>query len=88
MHQKRWNVEIFVDDDEGRSYAEARLHTGEAESVTGRGRARVNPADDDIPEIGDELAVARALTDLGHRLLLTSSRDISAVTHDEVRLTH
>lgn len=87
MHQKRWSVEIFVDDDDGRSYAEARLHTHEGQPIIGRGRARVNPADEDIPEIGDELAVARALTDLGHRLLVTSSRDISAVTAEEVQLT-
>lgn len=50
------------------------------------GRARLNPADNDIPEIGDELAVARALTDLGHRLLLTAAADIGAVTGERVAL--
>jgi hypothetical protein len=48
----------------------------------------LNPADDDIPEIGDELATARALTDLGHRLLLTAATDIEAVTDERVRLDH
>jgi hypothetical protein len=33
-----------------------------------------------VPEIGDELAVARALSDLGHRLLVTTAGDIQQVT--------
>lgn len=86
LAMKRWSVDIFVDEDDGRTYAEARLHTGADTHLIGVGRARLNPADDDIPEIGDELAVARALTDLGHRLLLTAAADISAVTGDRVRL--
>lgn len=64
------------------------LHTGAASRLTGVGRAKLNPADDDIPEIGDELATARALTDLGHRLLLTAAKDIEAVTDERVRLDH
>jgi hypothetical protein len=43
--------------------------------------ARLNPADRNVAEIGDELAVARALADLGKRLLTTTSDDIEAVTH-------
>ena len=86
---KKWTVEIYIDeDDTGRTYAEARLHTGAPTHLTGVGRAKVNPADNDIPEIGDELATARALTDLGHRLLLTASKDIEAVTDERVRLDH
>ena len=43
-------------------------------------------ADNDIPEIGDELAAARALTDLGHRLLLTAAGDIESVLREPTRL--
>ena len=39
-----------------------------------------------MPEIGDEIAVARALVDLGHRLLNTASADIASVTHKTVAL--
>lgn len=88
MGTKRWQVEVVVDEQDGRTYAEARLDTAGERPVTGRGRARVNPADEDVPEIGDELAAARALTDLGYRLLLAAADEIRAATHEPVRLTH
>ena len=84
---KHWTVDVYIDENnDGRTYAEARLDSGKPGHLIGVGQARLNPADDDIPEIGDELAVARALTDLGHRLLLTTAIDIEAVTHEEVHL--
>jgi hypothetical protein len=87
VSMKRWIVDIYVDEDgNGHTYAEARLHAGADTALVGVGRARVNPADRDIPEIGDELATARALTDLGHRLLLAAAGDIEAVTHERARL--
>jgi hypothetical protein len=36
--------------------------------------------------IGDELATARALSDLGHRLLVTAAQDIESVTRTPVEL--
>ena len=84
---RRWTIDVFIGETEGRTYAEARLHTSDDTNLVGVGRSRRNPADEDIPEIGDELAVARALNDLGHRLLLTASADIQAVTDERVRLT-
>jgi hypothetical protein len=83
---KRWSVDVYIDEVEGRTYAEARLHTDDDTNIVGIGRARLNPADEDIPEIGDELAAARALTDLGHRLLLTAAADVEAVSDTRVRL--
>jgi hypothetical protein len=85
---KRWNVEVFIGEDQGRTYAEARLHTETADGIVGVGRAKLNPEDRDIPEIGDELAVARALSDLGHRLLVVAAGDIQQATREKVRLTH
>ncbi|MEV4411902.1 DUF1876 domain-containing protein [Catellatospora sp. NPDC049609] len=85
---KRWNVEIFVGEDEGRTYAEARmLDDAIGDRLIGVGRAKLNPEDRDVPEIGDELAVARALSDLGHRLLVTAAGDIQRETGQNVRLT-
>jgi hypothetical protein len=54
--------------------------------MTGVGHARLHPDDMDVPEIGDELAVARALADLGHRLLVTTADDIDAITSHNVDL--
>jgi len=85
---KRWRVEVFLGEHDGQTYAEARLHTELGDHLLGVGRARLNPNDYDIPEIGDEIAVARALTDLGHRLLITAAQDIEQVTSTPVRLTH
>lgn len=86
---KSWKVDIFLGEDDGRTYAEARLHTEIGDSLVGVGRAQVSAQDPDVPEIGDELAVARALTDLGHRLLITAAGDIAQVTgNEEVRLSH
>ncbi|WP_020524810.1 DUF1876 domain-containing protein [Catelliglobosispora koreensis] len=77
---KRWNVEIFIGEQDGRTYAEARLRTELGDRLVGIGRAKVNPHDYDVPEIGDELAVARALSDLGHRLSVAAVGDIQQVT--------
>ncbi|MEU7826334.1 DUF1876 domain-containing protein [Catellatospora sp. NPDC049133] len=86
---KRWNIEVFVGEDEGRTYAEARMLDDEVGGrLIGVGRAKLNPDDRDVPEIGDELAVARALSDLGHRLLVVAAGDIQRATREKVRLTH
>jgi Domain of unknown function (DUF1876) len=85
---KRWTVEVLVDEDAGRTYAEACLQqSGEDNRLVGVGRAKLNPSDRDIPEIGDELAAARALCDLGQRLLLAAASDIQSVTHQPVHLS-
>lgn len=83
---RRWTVEVFVGEDDGRTYAEAALRDDIGNHVLGTGRARVNPDDRDVPEIGDEIAVGRALVDLGHRLLNTAAADIESVTHEAVTL--
>lgn len=77
---KKWSVEIHIDEHESRTRAEARLHTADKTHLVGVGLARLNPADRDIPEIGDELAAARALSDLAHQLLDAAANDIEGVT--------
>ncbi|NIK59167.1 DUF1876 domain-containing protein [Kribbella shirazensis] len=85
---RRWSVDIFVDEheDERTTHAEARLHTNDKTYLVGRGTARRNPADSEIAEIGDELAVARALSALAHELLEVTAFDIEAITHKHVHL--
>lgn len=85
---KSWRVEVFIGEQDGRTYAEARLHTELGDQLLGIGRAQVGPDDYDVPEIGDEVAVARALGDLGHRVLVTAAADIAQVTDRPARLTH
>lgn len=85
---RRWSVDIFVDEheDERTTHAEARLHTNDKTHLVGRGTARRNPADNEIAEIGDELAVARALSALANELLQAAVSDIEAITHERVHL--
>src|SRR5690348_6037568 len=59
---KRWTVTIEIDEHDGRTRARARLHTEDCDRLVGVGLARLNPTDQDVPEIGDELAAARALS--------------------------
>jgi hypothetical protein len=44
---------------------------------TGFGRARRNPADPNLPMVGEELAAARALSDLSHKLVEAAVETIS-----------
>ncbi|MEU7788942.1 DUF1876 domain-containing protein [Amycolatopsis sp. NPDC049159] len=89
MHEKRWHVEVHIDeDDDGRTRATARLETADDTRISGVGVARLNPVDRDVPEIGDELATSRALSDLAHNLFECAAGDIEALTRKPVRLEH
>lgn len=68
MASQRFSLEIDVDEDEEHTEAVARLLLG-GNDFTGTGLARRNPADPNIPTVGEDLAVARALADLSHRLI-------------------
>ena len=88
-HTRTWTVEIIIDehDDDRVTHAQARLRTSDRTDLRGEGHARRNPADREVPEIGDELAASRALSDLAHRLLDAAAEDIEQVTHRPARLT-
>lgn len=85
---RRWTVDIYIDehDDDRLTRAEARLHTNDPTHLIGKGTARRHPEDAEVSEIGDELAAARALSDLAHQLLHTAATDIEQITHERVHL--
>jgi hypothetical protein len=84
---KRWTVDSQVDEHEEKTRAQARLH-GEPEAVlVGVGFARLSPGDRNVPEIGDELAMSRALADLAHKLLEAAVTDIEAATDSPAHLS-
>ncbi|MEU4425160.1 dsRBD fold-containing protein [Actinoplanes sp. NPDC024001] len=86
---RTWTVEITIDEheDERRTRAVAVLRTEARPQVRGEGVARRSPRDREVPEIGDELAAARALADLAYQLLDVTAGDIEAVVHRPVHLT-
>lgn len=83
---KQWRVNVTIDEHDDKTRAKARLHTRDDTHLVGVGTARLNPADTNIPEIGDELATARALSDLAHQLLGAATADIEDVTHQPAHL--
>lgn len=83
---KTWHIDIYIGEREGRTHAEARLRPGDEVTLTATGTARLNPADGDVPEIGDELAVARALSHLAGKLLHVAADDIEAITHEKAQV--
>ncbi|MFG1605196.1 DUF1876 domain-containing protein [Actinoplanes sp. NPDC049265] len=89
MHIRTWTVEINISEleEDRRTRAVARLHTDCRSPMLGEGEARRRPLDREVPEIGDELATARALADLAYKLLDVSAADIEQFTHKPVHLT-
>ena len=83
---RHWTVDVYVGEDDGQTYAEAALSDDVGNHLLGTGRARLSPDDMDVPEIGDEIAVGRALSNLGHRLLDTAAGDIETITREPAHL--
>ena len=89
-----WKVTIYLFDaddarhDTGVTKAHAVLSTSAGTTLDGYGRARRAPRDVDVPEIGEELAAARALRHLADRLLSATSDDIEALEHEDGELVH
>ncbi|EKX64042.1 hypothetical protein STRIP9103_07551 [Streptomyces ipomoeae 91-03] len=78
-HTVEWKVRLYLFEEEGTTKARVVLNTGTNE-FTGHGDAHRNPADMDVPEIGDELAAGRAMHDLGRQLVDVAERDIEGVS--------
>ncbi|WP_433857176.1 DUF1876 domain-containing protein [Streptomyces kronopolitis] len=77
---KTWNTEISITEIDSEVRAEARLRGKDGGQLVGQGTARCNPADENVPDIGDELAVARAMSDLSHQLIQRAAHDIEMRT--------
>lgn len=65
---KDLRIEVSLVEDEVHTEATATISIGGSEYAAS-GLARRNPADPNVPMIGEELATARALSDLSHNLV-------------------
>lgn len=72
---KVWSIEVLLTEDPDTTRADAALQVGDRQ-FRGWGRARRTPTDPDVPRIGEELATARALSDLAHHLLHAAAEAI------------
>jgi hypothetical protein len=89
MNQTRTlTLDVHIVEAESETTADVLFTTGSGAVITGHGVAHRNPRDTDVPEIGDELATARALSQLAHKLLDTAASEISGMEHRRIRLTH
>lgn len=80
-HVRTWKVEIQLFETEDETTAHAVLRSGMAPPLRGDGHAERHPGEPAVPEIGDEVAVGRALHRLGDLLLGSASGDLAAVHH-------
>jgi hypothetical protein len=79
-------VEISIEETDERTEAKASIRVGDKE-FAGWGRARRNPADPNVPMVGEELAIARALSELSHHLVDAAAETIETFEGHPVRLT-
>ncbi|MFD9250290.1 DUF1876 domain-containing protein [Streptomyces bottropensis] len=77
-HTAEGKVRLHLFEEEGTTKARVVLDTG-ATTLTGHGVAHCNPADTDVPEIGDELAAGRAMRDLSTQLVKAAEQDIEGM---------
>jgi hypothetical protein len=76
-----WHIEVEFDEDDNNTKAALLLQLPDGTELRARGHAKRNPADQPQSRIGEEIAAARALSDLTHQLLDKAATEISAVTH-------
>ena len=86
MTTKTWTEQILLGEDEDTTKADAVLDMQGKTEIRGHGTSRRNPDDPSVPMIGEELATARALSDLAHQLLNVCARDIENSTRTPASL--
>ena len=75
-----WSMRIEIEEEDVRTVAIATLRTGKR-MLQGRGAARRNPIDPNLPRVGADLAVSRALSALAHDLLNDAAGQLETATH-------
>lgn len=81
-----WPVEVSLREQDGKTLAEAQLTRGGI-GMIGHGLARRNPDDQEVMQIGEEIAAARALSDLAHQLVSDAAEQIESITHGRAHLS-
>jgi Domain of unknown function (DUF1876) len=77
MSEPNWSVIIAFSEEGDRTRADATLELA-SQRFHGFGQAKRAPADPRVPVIGQDLAAARALSDLSHKLLEAAAERIEA----------
>jgi hypothetical protein len=86
MQSSGWPIMIEFDEDDRHTHATATARVREDRRMTARGDAHRNPSDSNQPLVGEEIAAARALIDLGTQLLQAAAAQIEQVTNPPAHL--
>ena len=78
----RWKLTFETKEDENHCDMVVHLDAGDR-SLSGRGQSRRNPADPAVPQVGEELAAARALHDLANHLTEDAWETIETFSSDD-----
>ena len=78
-------IDLSVTEDADHTEALARVHMCGRE-FSAWGRARRNPSDPTTPAVGEELAVARALSDMSHQLVVAAADSLESALGRPVAL--
>ncbi|HEU4658276.1 MAG TPA: DUF1876 domain-containing protein [Capillimicrobium sp.] len=87
MSDQMWHLSIAFTEDEQRTRADAVLELASGR-FHGWGQAKRSPSDPNVPVVGEELAAARALSDVSHQLLHAAAERIEEWEGHEVRVEH
>jgi hypothetical protein len=71
-----WMIEMRFEEDPSHCHAVAVLRSPAGRELRGHGTARRNPVDRPVARIGEEVAGARALSNLAHELLEYAANEI------------
>ena len=81
MHTQTWSVRIDLTEDDDLTRARAVMTSRDGLSMTCEGTAHRRPGDAVVPEIGEELAVSRALYALADHLMDSADKDVENLSH-------
>lgn len=85
-HVREWQVRVSIFESGDDTSATVVLLADAPEHLSARGEARRSTDDTSVPEIGDEVAVARALRHLADKLMEAAETDIEMLTGEEAHV--
>jgi hypothetical protein len=85
MPDQSWSVSITFTEVDNRTRADAVLELA-SQRFHGFGQAKRAPEDPNVPVVGQDLAAARALSELSHQLLQAAADRIEAAEGHPVKL--
>jgi len=83
---REWTVRVSIFESADDTNARAVLVADAPESLVATGESHRSESDEPAPEIGDEVAVARALRHLADTLMTTAEDDIAARTGEDTHV--